>query len=55
MSRHSFDTNITELKNYFTSVIDWVSTVFTDVESEMKGLEWGDFMKLIINNLTIQK
>jgi len=41
MSRHRFDTNITELKNYFKSVIDWVSTVFTDVESEMKGLEWG--------------
>jgi hypothetical protein len=41
MSRHRFDTNITELKNYFTSVIDWVSTVFTDVETEMKGLEWG--------------
>jgi len=41
MSRHRFDKNITELKNYFTSVIDWVSTVFTDVESEMKGLEWG--------------
>ncbi len=41
MSRHRFDTNITELKNYFTSVIDWISTVFIDVESEMKGLEWG--------------
>jgi Protein of unknown function DUF262/HNH endonuclease len=41
MSRHRFDKNITELKNYFTSVIDWVSTIFTDVESEMKGLEWG--------------
>ena len=41
MSKHRFDNNITELKNYFTSVIDWVSTVFTDVESEMKGLEWG--------------
>jgi hypothetical protein len=41
MSRHRFDKNITELKNYFTSVIDWVSTVFTDVESEMKGLEYG--------------
>lgn len=41
MSRHRFDTNITELKNYFKSVIDWVSTVFIDVESEMKGLEWG--------------
>jgi hypothetical protein len=41
MSRHRFDNNITELKDYFTSVIDWVSTVFADVESEMKGLEWG--------------
>lgn len=41
MSQHRFDNNITELKNYFTSVIDWVSTVFIDVESEMKGLEWG--------------
>jgi hypothetical protein len=41
MSRHRFDTNITELKNYFTSVLDWVSTVFIDVESEMQGLEWG--------------
>jgi 5-methylcytosine-specific restriction endonuclease McrA len=41
MSRHRFDNNITELKTYFNSVIDWVSTVFTDVESEMKGLEWG--------------
>lgn len=41
MSRHRFDNSITELKDYFTSVIDWVSTVFIDVESEMKGLEWG--------------
>lgn len=41
MSRHRFDNNITELKDYFNSVIDWVSTVFTNVESEMKGLEWG--------------
>lgn len=41
MSRHRFDNNITELKDYFNSVIDWVSSVFTDVESEMKGLEWG--------------
>ena len=41
MSRHRFDDNINELKKYFNSVIDWVSTVFTDVESEMRGLEWG--------------
>jgi len=41
MSLHRYDKNITELKAYFNSVIDWVSTVFTDVESEMQGLEWG--------------
>lgn len=41
MAFHRKDENINELKTYFTSVIDWVSTVFTDVESEMRGLEWG--------------
>lgn len=41
MSTHRFDDNINELKKYFTSVIDWISTVFKDVESEMRGLEWG--------------
>jgi len=41
MSRHRFDSNITELKTYFNTVIEWVSSVFKDVESEMRGLEWG--------------
>jgi hypothetical protein len=41
MSVHRFDNNINEVKTYFTTVIDWVSTLFTDVESEMRGLEWG--------------
>jgi len=41
MSRHRYDKNIDELKKYFNSVIDWASSVFTDVESEMCGLEWG--------------
>jgi len=41
MSAHRNDANIHELKTYFNSVIDWVSTVFTDVLAEMKGLEWG--------------
>ena len=41
MSKHRQDTNINELKIYFNSVIDWVSKTFIDVESEMKGLEWG--------------
>ena len=41
MSRRRFDTNIKEVKTYFNTVIDWVSGTFTDVESEMRGLEWG--------------
>lgn len=41
MSIHRFDNNINELKTYFNSVIDWISGVFTDVETEMRGLEWG--------------
>ena len=41
MSRHRKQDNIKELKTYFNSVIDWVSSIFTEVESEMKGLEWG--------------
>lgn len=41
MSSHRYKKDITELKKYFNSVIDWVSDIFTDVESEMRGLEWG--------------
>lgn len=41
MSRHRYDTNIDEVKTYFNSVIDWVSSVFIDVKREMCGLEWG--------------
>src|SRR3989344_3085786 len=41
MSIHRNDKNINELKKYFNSVIDWISSVFTDVESEMCELEWG--------------
>jgi len=41
MSKHRKDKNIDELKKYFNTVIDWISSIFTDVESEMCGLEWG--------------
>ena len=41
LSAHRNDNNINKLKTYFSSVIDWVSTVFVDVLPEMKGLEWG--------------
>jgi len=41
MSLHRSEENISELKTNFNKVINWVSTVFTDVESEMRGIEWG--------------
>ncbi len=41
MSHHRKDTNISELKSYFNCVIDWASSVFIEVENEMRGLEWG--------------
>lgn len=50
MSIHRQDTNITELKAYFTSVIDWVSALFSDVEKEMRGLPWGEYYERFHNN-----
>ena len=41
MSAHRNNDNIVELKAYFNTVLDWVSTVFTDVEKEMQGRDWG--------------
>ena len=41
MSQHRYEDNSKELSLYFTAVIDWVSSVFTDVEDEMRGVEWG--------------
>ena len=42
MKDHRFTGDITELANYFNSVIDWVRTVFQLVENEMRGLPWGE-------------
>lgn len=50
MSQHRYDTNIKELETYFTTVIDWVSSVFSDVEPEMCGLEWGRMYELYHKN-----
>lgn len=50
MSSHRFDKNINELKKYFNCVIDWVSSVFTNVESEMRGIEWGRLYEQYHNN-----
>lgn len=43
MAAHRSDTDIHELKAYFTSVIDWITAVFDFTpEREMCGLRWGE-------------
>lgn len=42
MANHRNDKKITELETYFTTVIDWIDTVFAASPSKhMKGLSWG--------------
>ena len=41
MSLHRGNPDFSELKRHFNSVLDWVGTVFTMVEKEMCGLDWG--------------
>lgn len=50
MSQHRFDNQINELKTYFNTVINWVSSIFIDVKSEMRGLEWGRIYETYKNN-----
>ncbi|MBO4823257.1 MAG: DUF262 domain-containing protein [Clostridia bacterium] len=50
MSLHRNNPDISELKIYFTSVIDWIGSVFENVENEMKGLEWGSLYERFHNN-----
>lgn len=43
MATHRYEENIQEVKAYFTSVIDWITSVFDFVpEKEMCGLKWGE-------------
>ena len=41
MSRHRENEDISELENYFDSVIAWAQKIFPQVHDEMCGLEWG--------------
>lgn len=50
MSQHRKDNNINELKTYFNSVLDWVTSVFTDVDPTMKGLPWGELYEKYLTN-----
>lgn len=49
MSQHRLLGQITELEQYFRSVIDWVSATFTMTESNMCGLEWGRLYQIYHN------
>lgn len=43
MAAHRYENNIQEMKAYFTSVIDWITSVFDFVPGkEMCGLKWGE-------------
>lgn len=47
LAQHRGDVGIDGLKTYFTSVIDWIGSVFTrPPDKEMKGLEWGRLYEL---------
>ena len=41
MARHRYDTSISEVEMYFSSVLEWVESIFPTIENEMRGLEWG--------------
>ena len=41
MAQHQNDKDASELKQYFTDVIEWIEKIFPDYNSKMKGLEWG--------------
>ena len=51
MSLHRHDASINELEQYFRSVIDWVSAIFTMVEHDMYGLEWGRLYETYHSNI----
>jgi 5-methylcytosine-specific restriction endonuclease McrA len=50
MAQHRKDDNITHLQAYFNSVIDWVSSVFRDIYSDMRGIKWGELYEKYHNN-----
>ncbi len=50
MAAHRYDNDITELKAYFVSVIDWITAVFDfNPEKEMCGLKWGELYERFHN------
>lgn len=47
LAQHRQDEEISELRNYFTSVIDWIDSVFVrPPDHYMRGLDWGRLYEL---------
>ena len=47
LATHRHDDSVAELQTYFTSVIDWIASVFIrPPDKEMRGLEWGRLYEL---------
>lgn len=41
MALHQNDKDASELKKYFTDVIEWIEATFPQYDSKMRGLDWG--------------
>ena len=51
MAAHRYEDNIQEMKAYFASVIDWITSVFDITPAkEMCGLKWGELYEKYHNN-----
>ena len=51
MAAHRYDKDIGELKTYFTTVIDWIVSVFTaSPDKSMRGLGWGRLYEMYSRN-----
>ncbi|WP_297830433.1 DUF262 domain-containing protein [Thermomonas sp.] len=51
MAAHRHDKDIGELKTYFTTVIDWIVSVFTaSPDKSMRGLDWGRLYQTYYRN-----
>ena len=51
MSSHQHDSDDSELRLYYTNVINWVKIIFPEYRKEMKGIHWG----LLYNDFKDQK
>ena len=50
MALHKSDKDADELWQYFQDVINWVTKIFPDYYSDMKGLDWCHLYNLHHNN-----